>query len=162
MIEIYCDLNKRTKINNLPIWCKKIIKSNYENIKLTYTIKKTNKNIIIYFGDLITKEKIELMPNLRWIHFASAGTNRAQLKLIREKKIIVTNSPQAFVHSLASLALAHIFSFSRGIHFSNNLLQYLKYVILIEKVGTMTFRLNKQNYQFFYEKLIVRHFFLKF
>ncbi len=121
MIEIYCDLNNRTKINNLPNWCKKKIKSKNKNIKLIYSVKKINKNVLIYFGDLVTKEKLKLMPNLRWIHFSSAGTNRAQLSIIKQKKIIITNSPKGFIHSLASLGLAHIFSFSRGLHFANNL-----------------------------------------
>ena len=121
MIEIYCDLKNRTKIYNLPDWCKRQIKSKFPKVKLIYSIKKINKNVLIYFGDLVTKEKIELMPNLKWIHFSSAGTNRAQLKIVKEKKIIVTNSPDGFVHSLASLGLAHIFTFIRGLHFANNL-----------------------------------------
>jgi len=121
MIEIYCDLKNRTKINNLPLWCEKKIKSSNSKIKITYNITKINKNITIYFGDLVTRDKLELMPNLKWIHFASSGTNRSQLSIVKKRKIIVTNSPDGFVHSLTCLALAHIFSFSRGIHFANNL-----------------------------------------
>ena len=121
MINIYCDLIKRTKINNLPNWCKIKIKSQFPEIKIIYSIKKENKKILVYFGDLVTKEKIELMPNLKWIHFTSSGTNRAQLDIVKKRKIIVTNSPDGFVNSLASLGLAHIFSFTRGLHFVNNL-----------------------------------------
>ena len=121
MIYIYCDLIKRTKINNLPNWCKIKIKSKFPEVKLVYSIKKENKKILVYFGDLVTKEKIELMPNLKWIHLTSSGTNRTQLDIIKQRKIIVTNSPDGFVNSLASLGLAHIFSFSRGLHFVNNL-----------------------------------------
>ena len=122
MIQIYCDLKNRTRINNLPSWGKtKIESKNKKKIKIIYSIKKINKNVEIYFGDLVTEEKIKLMPNLKWIHFASSGTNRANLKIIKEKKIIITNSPDGFVHSLATLGLAHIFSFVRGINFANNL-----------------------------------------
>lgn len=121
MINIYCDLIKRTKINNLPNWGKIKLKSQFPEIKLVYSIKKENKKILVYFGDLVTKEKIELMPNLKWIHFSSSGTNRAQLDIVKQRKIIVTNSPDGFVNSLASLGLAHIFSFTRGLHFANNL-----------------------------------------
>ena len=107
MIQIYCDLKNRTRINNLPSWGKtKIESKNKKKIKIIYSI---------------TEEKIKLMPNLKWIHFASSGTNRANLKIIKEKKIIITNSPDGFVHSLATLGLAHIFSFVRGINFANNL-----------------------------------------
>lgn len=121
MIEIFCDLKNRTKINNLPLWGKTKIESKYKKIKIIYSIKKINKKVEIYFGDLVTEEKIRLMPNLKWIHFASSGTNRANLRIIKEKKIIVTNSPEGFVHSLATLGLAHVFSFVRGINFANNL-----------------------------------------
>ena len=121
MIHIYCDLIKRTKINNLPKWGKIKIKSQFPGIKFVYSIKKENKKILVYFGDLITKEKIELMPNLKWIHFSSSGTNRAQLEIVKKRKIVITNSPDGFVNSLASLGLAHIFSFARGLHFVNNL-----------------------------------------
>ena len=121
MINIYCDLIKRTKINNLPNWGKIKIKSQFPKVKLVYSIKKENRKILVYFGDLVTKEKIELMPNLKWIHFTSSGTNRAQLDIVKKRKIIVTNSPDGFVNSLASLGLAHIFSFARGLHFVNNL-----------------------------------------
>ena len=121
MIHIYCDLIKRTKINNLPKWGKIKIKSQFPGIKFVYSIEKENKKILVYFGDLITKEKIELMPNLKWIHFSSSGTNRAQLEIVKKRKIVITNSPDGFVNSLASLGLAHIFSFARGLHFVNNL-----------------------------------------
>ncbi len=40
MIEIYCDLKNRTKIYNLPDWCKRQIKSKFPKVKLIYSIKK--------------------------------------------------------------------------------------------------------------------------
>ena len=76
MINIYCDLIKRTKINNLPNWGKIKLKSQFPEIKLVYSIKKENKKILVYFGDLVTKEKIELMPNLKWIHFLQMMVER--------------------------------------------------------------------------------------
>lgn len=80
-----------------------------------------NNDASIYFGNIITKETIKKMPGLKWIHFGSVGINRANIKEVYERKIIVTNSKGLLTNSMVTTTLAFISSLFRGIHYCNNL-----------------------------------------
>ena len=118
---IFSDLKNRTKITSLPKWAIKKIESNFSNIQIIFDKKKINEKVQIYFGDLISENIVKKMPNLKWVHFSSTGTNKANNKEIIKRKIIVTNSNDAFTNSVSILAIAHICSFARGLHFASQL-----------------------------------------
>ena len=69
----------------------------------------------IYWGNRITPEIINAMPNLCWIHFGSVGVNRARTAKVIERNIIVTSSKGMVVASMVASALAFITGLARGL-----------------------------------------------
>lgn len=75
----------------------------------------------IYWGNRITPEIINAMPNLCWIHFGSVGVNRARTTKVIERKIIVTSSKGLVAAPMLASALAFITGLARGLHHSETL-----------------------------------------
>ena len=71
-------------------------------------------NIEIYFGDRITPEIVEKLPNLKWIHLTSVGYDK--LTGLDNKDTIITNSKGIMDEAVVSSAIAFIFVLARGIH----------------------------------------------
>jgi len=82
---------------------------------------KVSQDIDIYWGNRITTEIIENCNNIKWIHFGSVGTNRAQTKRVLDKNITITNSQGLVIAPMVASALAFITGLARGVHRSFNL-----------------------------------------
>ncbi len=115
-MKIYTDLHSRTSLYNIPSWGIEKIESMGANLIHDY-----DESATIYFGDLLEKEDIENLPNLKWIHFPSVGVNRALIPEVINSDIIVTNSKGIFNKSVSSMALSYIIYFSKGFHFIQKL-----------------------------------------
>ena len=127
-MKIYTDLHSRTSLYNIPSWGIDKIESMGANLIHDY-----DESVTIYFGDLLEKEDIENLPNLKWIHFPSVGVNRALIPEVINSDIIVTNSKGIFNKSVSSMALSYIIYFSKGFH-------------LIQKLRS-EHRLDRENFE---------------
>jgi glycerate dehydrogenase len=78
----------------------KIIKINENNIDF--------KKIEIYWGTRINDKLLKKLTNLKWIHFGSSGTDKVHYKLIKKKKVIVTNSAAINSNSVSNLILVYL------------------------------------------------------
>lgn len=78
----------------------KIIKINESKIDF--------KKVEIYWGTRINDNLLKKLTNLKWIHFGSSGTDKVQCKLLREKKIVVTNSAAINSNSVSNLILLYL------------------------------------------------------
>ena len=93
-----------------------------DELKEEYVVKEVNtynsddidiSDIEIYFGNRISLDLIDRMPNLKWIHFGGVGVDKV-LKM--DKDIIITNSKGTMEDALASSSLSLIFSLARCIN----------------------------------------------
>lgn len=73
-------------------------------------------DIEIYWGNRISEEIIASSERLKWIHFGSVGTNNADVPMVRERGILVTNSRDIVNAAMVASGLAHITALARGIH----------------------------------------------
>jgi|GEM_PF-356096 len=73
-------------------------------------------DIEIYWGNRISEEIIASSDRLKWIHFGSVGTNHADVQMVRERGILVTNSRDIVNAAMVASGLAHITTLARGIH----------------------------------------------
>jgi phosphoglycerate dehydrogenase-like enzyme len=81
----------------------------------------TDCEATVYWGNRVTEEIIQAMPELRWIHFGSVGVNRARVSLVKDRRILVTNSKGLVVAPMVVSATAFITSLARGLHRAENL-----------------------------------------
>ncbi len=115
-MKVYTDLYNRTKMYNIPGWGLDKLKSNDLEIVTEY-----NDDVNVYWGDLLTKNDVLNLPNLEWIHFPCVGVNRALIPQVKNKEIIVTNSPGVFTEPVSSMVLSYVLYFSKGFNFVNKL-----------------------------------------
>ena len=124
-IKIVCDLFLNLKMYSVPSWFLEKLELNFPFIEIQ-SLSSANKDFLeaatIYWGNIITIDLINQMPNLKWIHFGSVGVNRAYVKEVIERKIIVTNSRGTMVNAMVASALAFITNLARGF----NWCQYLR------------------------------------
>ena len=78
----------------------KIIKINECNIDF--------KKVEIYWGTRINDNLLKKLTNLKWIHFGSSGTDKVKYKLIKDKNLVVTNSPRMNSNSVSNLILTYL------------------------------------------------------
>ncbi len=121
---IGCDLFSSTldfqKIRNSDLIGIKKKFSNIKIIKVDPNIKNNPKysKLDIYWGNRINMVILKKMPNLKWIHYGSTGTNQDIINYSKDKKIKISNSRKLFDYPVAATALAFILCLSRGIHYS--------------------------------------------
>ena len=115
-MKIYTDLHSRTNFFNIPKWGIDKIESFGAELIHDY-----DKSVTIYFGDLLEKEDVVNLPNLKWIHFPSVGVNRALISEVINSDIVVTNSKGLFNKSVTSMAISYITYFSKGFHYIEKL-----------------------------------------
>jgi phosphoglycerate dehydrogenase-like enzyme len=122
---VACDLFsssiKFQRINDIAF---KKIKKKIKNIQIIKIVpERTNnldlKNVEIYWGNRITSDLIEKMPNLKWIHYGSTGISKKIYKPVFKKKIKVTNTQKTFSSAVSGTVLSFIFSLARGVHYCN-------------------------------------------
>ena len=73
--------------------------------------KKFNRNTEIYWGNRIEEEMIDLMPNLKWVHFGSVGINR--LNKCTKSDLIITSSKGLVTQPMITHIISLIGIFSR-------------------------------------------------
>lgn len=77
----------------------------------------------IYFGNRITRELIQKLPELEWIHFGSIGVDRAMCPEVADRAIKVSNSRGTMEDYVATHALSMILAFTRGLQHSFHIQQ---------------------------------------
>ena len=82
-------------------------------------LKITNKDAEIYWGNRINNTILNMMPNLKWVHFGSVGINR--LNNMKRKDLLITSSKGLVTDSMIThvLALIGIYSRRLDIFFDN-------------------------------------------
>jgi len=75
-------------------------------------------DIDAYIGDRINIGMIDKMPNLKWLHLTSVGTDKIpeDRRINGNDQIIVTNSAGIMTDAVASSALAFMFALGQGLH----------------------------------------------
>lgn len=120
-ISVSCDLFLDLKFYNIPPTYLEELKSKHPEIIIkpvnckSYPIYDADSEI--YWGNRITPDIIECMPNLKWIHFGSVGVNRAQTDEILERDIVITNSKGLLTNAMVTSATSYITSLARSMHF---------------------------------------------
>ena len=111
---IVYDLALKQRMYNIPNEILAKIKKEYpikfEAINCP-NLKRTNKEAEIYWGNRIDKDILEMMPNLKWVHFGSVGINR--LNNVNKKNLIITSSKGLVSESMISHTISLIGIFSR-------------------------------------------------
>lgn len=114
-IYICHDFTRKQRMFNLNDKYKQIIKKKFRNIEFVQ-YKKNSKKIklcSIYWGDLISQERILSIPNLKWIHLASSGIDK--LNGANLKNIKVSNSRGLMSEAVSNSVFSYILYFIRGI-----------------------------------------------
>ena len=83
--------------------------------------------VVIRSGTKINKDILENANNLKIIARCGVGVDNVDVEEATNKKIYVTNSPNANIISVAELTIGLIISAARKIHVSNNLLKDKKW-----------------------------------
>jgi phosphoglycerate dehydrogenase-like enzyme len=123
---IACDLFLPLRFYYVPEWLQESLKSAFPAVRIVPVNSPNNpitdKSATVYWGNRITSEIINKMPNLDWIHFGSVGVNRINVKEMSDKNILVSSSKGLVVSSMVASALAFMTNLARGMHY-NHILQ---------------------------------------
>lgn len=120
-LKVGCDLFLDLRLYKLPQAHLERLKQTFQTIQFEAVNVHNGEpapstNIEIYWGNRITPEVVSMMPELKWIHFGSVGVNRAQIKEIIDRNIIVTNSRDIMTGAVAATALSMMLALARGLH----------------------------------------------
>ncbi len=114
-IYICHDFTRKPRMFNLNSNNKLILKKKFKNIEFVQ-YKKNSKKINlceIYWGDLISQERILSIPDLKWIHLASSGIDK--LIGVKLKSIKVSNSRGLMSEAVSNSVFSYVLYFTRGI-----------------------------------------------
>ncbi|HPN38774.1 MAG TPA: D-glycerate dehydrogenase [Melioribacteraceae bacterium] len=91
--------------------------SKKRSIKKDEIIKlaKESDGLITLLSDKIDKDVIDALPNCKVIANYAVGYNNIDVKYAKQKKIIVTNTPDVLTHSTADLAVSLVMACARNI-----------------------------------------------
>lgn len=124
-IEIACDLFEPLRLYHVPDWLLDSLIQKFPQVTIvpanTGASSPIRPSAEVYWGNRITSQIIEGMPNLKWIHFGSVGIDRADNDLVRKRGILVTNSARLMTAPMIASALAFMGSLARGLHRSEAL-----------------------------------------
>ena len=119
---VACDLFLSLRLYCLPGWLQERLNVNFPNVKIipvnTPNNPLTAKEATVYWGNRITPEIINNMPELEWIHFGSVGVNRVNIEEMSKKDILVTSSKGLVISSMVASAIAFMSNLARGVHYS--------------------------------------------
>ncbi len=114
----------------LPAIDKSIIKQSLNDIEILFCDKKLDKNsvdkakdssiISIFIDSVISKDIIDLLPNLKFIVTRSTGFEHIDISYCAQKGILVSSVPSYGDHTVAELAFGFILNLSRNILKANN------------------------------------------
>lgn len=129
-IIVVCDLFLPLKLYHLPNWFSKELRRQQPMIEIheANTPKKPDLPDIankaqIYFGNRITRDIIQKLPNLKWIHFGSIGVDRAKCPEVVDRAIMVSNSRGTMESYVATHGLSMILALTRGLIHSFHIIQ---------------------------------------
>ena len=137
---------------NLSVFLYKIpndqILKNYFKDKLVKFVdvnklnEKDSNKINIFWGNRLNKKILNKLKNLKWVHFASSGTNLEIIKILKKSKIKISNSKGIYNESMTQLIFTFIFLICTGVHLFNqkkkkefNRIYYEKFFSNIENVS---------------------------
>mgnify|MGYP003630278367 CR=1 FL=1 len=121
---VYTDLCNRTKNYTLTDEMVSMVE-NQCNVKITTII---NPDAEVYWGDKITQQHLEVMPNLKWVHLSKTGIGKFNLP----DNMLVTNTPDSS-EGVAEYAVAGVLHLLRGLdRMSNNRLGFDKNIDYIK------------------------------
>lgn len=72
--------------------------------------------ILITYGNDLTKENLEAFPSLKWIQMISSGMEDLPVRVLHDRNIIVTNAKGVHTKSMSEYMLAVILHFEKHIH----------------------------------------------
>ena len=81
----------------------------------------------IYWGTRINDEILSRCPNLKWIHFGSVGIDKLSSKNIKQKKILISNSPCINSNAVLNLIIFFLIDTTKKILKKKNLIDRRKY-----------------------------------
>ena len=138
---------------NLSVFLYKIpndqILKNYFKDKLVKFVdvnklnEKDSNKINIFWGNRLNKKILNKLKNLKWVHFASSGTNLEIIRMLKKRKIKISNSKGIYNESMTQLIFTFIFLICTGVHLFNqkkkkefNRIYYEKFFSNIENVSS--------------------------
>jgi phosphoglycerate dehydrogenase-like enzyme len=65
------------------------------------SIRKTREDVVACLGNKFDENAADFMPNLRWIHFGSIGTDKVTNAYSRRRRLLITNSRGIFEKTVA-------------------------------------------------------------
>lgn len=120
-IYICHDFTRNPNMFNLSKNFKSIIKKKFKNVEFVEYNKNSNKTKIceVYWGDLISEERISNLKKLQWIHLASSGIDK--ISNVKIENIKVSNSRGIMSEAVSNTVFSYILYFTRGIRHLVNL-----------------------------------------
>ena len=125
-IYITTDFSSNLWMFNLNQCHIKRIKKLFPEIEIKF-INVDKKNItlddktLIYWGTRFKSDFFKKLPNLKWIHFGSVGTEKIRLIDLMNKKITITNSDNTATYSIKNLILMYLFDVERQLLITNKI-----------------------------------------
>jgi D-2-hydroxyacid dehydrogenase (NADP+) len=71
-------------------------------------------DVIMVYPEFCTDEKLDLYPNLKWIHLLTAGYETMDVQVVRKRDIILTNSRGVFSGTMAEDIIGKILMINRN------------------------------------------------
>lgn len=120
-VSVVSDLFLDLKLYHVPQKIRDSLAKKFSGLSLQFLDERSAEKIDfesveVYWGNRFTQASFDRMPNLKWIHFGSAGTDRLRQVNFADKKILVSNSVGVMDNSVAVSALAFILALARGFH----------------------------------------------
>jgi phosphoglycerate dehydrogenase-like enzyme len=115
---IGCDLIRDLRLFNIPQDYFDELNNKFGIVKIDPENLPSDKilnEIEIYFGDRISLDIIENMPNLKWVHLTSIGYDK--LLGLERKNLIVTNSKDTMDNGVLATIIGFMFALSRGFNY---------------------------------------------
>ena len=129
-IKILSDFKSKLEMFNLDKNELNKFKKKFPTIKIEFiNLNKMKKryDAEIYWGTRIDDEILNRCPNLKWIHFGSVGGDKLSYKNLKQKKILISNSPGINSESVFNLAIFFLIDTSKKILNKKNIVNRPKY-----------------------------------
>ena len=107
-INILTDFKSKLEMFDLNKDEIKKLNKKFPNIKIEFiNLNRAKKkyDADIYWGTRINDKILDKCPNLKWIHFGSVGVDKLSYKNLKNRKILVSNSPGINSDSVFNLAI---------------------------------------------------------
>lgn len=123
LVLAYDLIKKDQRLYSVPASSIACIHEHFENsVKLVqfdataHPNAKLEASIDVYWGNFFSVDLLDRMPQLKWIHCASVGVNRAVAPEVAARKIFVTNSHGVLAPQVSAAVIGMICALARGFH----------------------------------------------